>query len=124
MELLEEDEEFLKTKGVEWEVIPDGAGACIVIKDFAINAAKYDREKVQLMVCIPLGYNNAKLDNFYVDPPLRLRGTNGYPPQAEVMESHAGREWQRFSRHFPAWRAGIDTLSSFWPHILRELQAA
>jgi hypothetical protein len=122
MQLLEEDERFLTGKGIAWEASPNGAGLCIIVKDFPVDAAKYDRERVDLMVCIPAGYNNAKLDNFYVDPPLRMRGSGQIPPQAEVTENHAGRSWQRFSRHFKAWRAGIDTLSSFWPHIAKELQ--
>lgn len=122
MALLEEDEAYLKGKGYRWELVPDGqAGHCLLIYDYPVDIAKYDRPVVILMICIPCSYNDAKLDNFYVDPHLRLKAGN-YPNRAEHMEEHAGRTWQRFSRHFKVWRAGVDTLKSIVPHIARELQ--
>ena len=122
MQLLDDDGEFLRGKGLVWELLPDGSGYCIVIKDFPVNAAKYNRSSVQLMICVPAGYNDAKLDNFYVDPWLHIKATAAPPHQANVPEKHAGRDWQRFSRHLPTWRAGVDTLRTFWPHIIKELQ--
>jgi hypothetical protein len=111
--LLEEDEEFLKSKRLKWELLVDGqAGHCFVFQDFPVDGARYDRSSVTLMVCIPSGYNDAKLDNFYVDPHLRLK-SGEYPDRAAHMEEHAGKTWQRFSRHFhDRWRAGVDTLRS------------
>lgn len=123
MPLLEEDEEFLNSKGYSWELLPnEKAGQCLVVHGFAVNADLYDRTTIELMVCIPATYNNAALDNFYVDPHLRLK-SGEYPNAAAHMESHADKTWQRFSRHFHGrWRAGIDTLRSIWPHITGELQ--
>lgn len=77
---------------------------------------------MDLLICIPKGYNDAKLDNFYVDPPVRLKASGQFPQNANCFEDHAGRKWQRFSRHMPQWRAGIDTLRNFLPFVHRELQ--
>jgi hypothetical protein len=60
---------------------------------------------------------------YFVDPPLRLRTTGGYPDRADHFENFAGRHWQRFSRHMPEWRAGLDCLRTYMPLIQRELQA-
>ncbi|QNN21749.1 hypothetical protein HED60_05510 [Planctomycetales bacterium ZRK34] len=122
MGLSEEDERYLNSKGYDWELLPDGAGSCLVIKGFSVDAGRYDRSTVQLMICIPAGYNDSTLDNFYVDPHLRLKSTNQYPHKANKMEQHAGRTWQRFSRHLPKWRPGIDSLQTFMPFVYKELQ--
>jgi hypothetical protein len=122
MQLLEEDESFLKGKGYAYELLPDGENACLVIKGYPVSSSKYDRDVVDLLICIPKGYNDAKLDNFYVDPPVRLKATGQHPHAADVFEDHAGRKWQRFSRHLPQWRAGIDTLQNFLPIVHQELQ--
>jgi hypothetical protein len=122
MRLLDEDQAYLREKGYTYEVLADGEAGCLVIKAFALAPGKYDRDTVDLMVCIPKGYNDAHLDNFYVDPELRLKATGEYPQAASVFENHGGRRWQRFSRHMPKWRPGIDTLKSFLPCAYRELQ--
>ena len=110
MDLPEADEAFLNRKGHRWELIPGGGGAFLVVKDFLVNPAVFDREKTDLMVRIPAGYNTAGLDMYYVDPPLRLKN-GAYPQAADVFEEHAGRRWQRFSRHLAtAWRSGLDGL--------------
>jgi len=120
--LLEDDEKFLRAKRWDWELVPDAAaGHCLIVKNYPVDSSKYDRAQVDLMVCIPAGYNDAKLDNFYVDPHLRLK--NGADPEAaSQMEPHAGKTWQRFSRHFNHWRPGIDSIRSIFPHIAKELQ--
>jgi len=61
-------------------------------------------------------------DMFWVSPTIRLR-TGTYPPASETFETFLGRTWQRFSRHLPSWRPGIDSLRSFLPLVLAELKA-
>ena len=126
MQLLEEDELFLKEKAYSYRFVTDGEGdgevGCLIITAFAVAAGKYDQGAVELLICIPKGYNDAKLDNYYVDPPVRLSTSGQYPPNADVFEDHAGKKWQRFSRHLPQWRPGIDTLKNFLPLVCRELQ--
>ena len=122
MQLLEEDEAYLKEKGYAYELVDEGENACLIIKDYAVSPKKYDRDAVDLLICIPKGYNDAKLDMYYVDPPLRLRASGQYPHKADHFEDHAKRKWQRFSRHLPQWRPGIDTLQNFLPLVHQELQ--
>jgi hypothetical protein len=124
MNLPEDDETFLRGKGFDWSLIPDGDGGLLVVQGFAVSGAKYDRASTDLMIRIPAQYNMAKLDMWYVDPPLRLTGTNQFPHQAAVFENHGGRTWQRFSRHLPegTWRAGVDGLPMFFTFISGELR--
>lgn len=126
MELPEEDCDYLREKNLAWDLLPDGSGADLVIKDFAVAGQVYDRERTDLLIKIPAGYPMAGLDMFYVDPPLKLR-SGTYPQAAESFEEHAGRRWQRFSRHLndPAspWQGGTDGIRSFLALVSGELRA-
>lgn len=126
MNLPEGDEDYLNGKGYQWSILPDGEGALLVVSGFVVNGGKYDREFTDLMIRIPAQYNMAKLDMWYVDPPLRLKGNSSYPHQAAHFESHGSRNWQRFSRHLAdnAWRAGVDGLPMFFRFIIDELRSA
>ena len=120
MRLLEEDEDYLKEKKYAWELLPEGDGACLVIKGFPVSSQVYDRAQTDLMIRIPAQYNNAGLDMFYADPPLRLKASNTFPDRADHFEDHCNRNWQRFSRHFP-WRSGVDGLPTMLAFVHREL---
>lgn len=116
------DEEYLAAKGISYELLPGASEIFFIAKDLAISPTKWDRAQTDLMLRIPNGYPNAGLDMFWVDPPLQLR-TGGYPVSADHFENHAGRRWQRFSRHLAtAWRPGVDGIGSFLALVLGELR--
>ncbi len=125
MNLPEDDAEYLRDKGLTWELLPDGSGGCLVMKNFEVSADIYDRAQTDLMIRIPQGYPMAALDMFYVDPPLKLKN-GSYPQAATVFEDHAGRKWQRFSRHLndanSPWQGGVDGIRSFLALVTRELR--
>lgn len=121
MQLPEDDERYLTDKGVTFELIPDGGGCLLLLPKYPINAKTYDRDDTTLMVRIPAQYPNAKLDMFYADPPIKLQN-GSYPDRADHFEDHGGRKWQRFSRHLPDWRAGIDGLPTLLTFVHRELR--
>jgi len=123
MDLPDEDEVFLIRKGYRWELIPGGGGAFLLVRDFSICSNTFDRDKTDLMIRIPTGYNTAALDMYYADPAVRLKN-GAYPIKADHFEDHMGRRWQRFSRHLVSpWRAGLDGLPMFFALIQKELQA-
>jgi hypothetical protein len=121
--LLEDDERYLEHKELDWEIIVESGVELLVIKNFAIDKLKYDHEAVDLLIIIPPQYNSAQLDMWYVEPWIKLLSTGGYPPTADQSIQFLGRTWQRFSRHFPIWRPGVDTLSTLLVFAFRELQS-
>ena len=122
MRLPEDDETYLAGKEYDWEMLPEGSDGCLVIKNFPVSGELFDHTATDLMIRIPSSYPNAALDMFYVDPPLKLKATNAYPRAAEQFEDHAGRRWQRFSRHFEGkWKVGTDCVASFLSLIRSEL---
>jgi Prokaryotic E2 family E len=122
MELPEEDIAYLNDTGLPYDFVADGENGGVVFRDYRLAKDKYDHETTNLLICVPKGYNDAMLDNFYVDPPLKLKASSSYPQNADHFEDHAGRNWQRFSRHLPKWRAGVDRLKNFMPLVHAELQ--
>lgn len=125
MQFQEDDQKFLNERSYDWTIHPDGSqGSFLVIRNFDVSGGGFIPSKTDLMIRIPAQYNMAQLDMWYCDPPIRIASTGQFAPASEVIESYLGRSWQRFSRHLPggAWRAGVDNLRSYMPHIWRELQ--
>lgn len=125
MNLPEDDEEYLNSKGYRWELLPGTDGACLLIHEYELSI-RYSPERTTIMIRIPAQYNIAGLDMFYADPPITFRGTNQYPDRADQFESHCSRRWQRFSRHLNVtpWRPGVDGIASFLGGIVdKELRS-
>lgn len=124
MELPARDIKFLDERKYDWQLVPDPQGtACIIVKTFNVSSGGFTPSTTELMIRIPAQYPMTPLDMWYCDPPIRIEATGQYAPASEVIESHLGRSWQRFSRHLNgSWRPGVDGLRSFFTHIQRELQ--
>ena len=124
MDLPARDVKFLNERAFKWQVVPDPQGAaCLLIKDFDVSSGGFTPSVIELMIRIPSQYPMAPLDMWYCDPPIRLAATGQFAQATEVMETHLGRTWQRFSRHLNGtWRPGVDSLRSFFALIQRELQ--
>lgn len=99
MPLLPQDEEFLNDREFKYSVQEMPNETILIIKDYRI-ADMYDIEKTNVLIKIPHGYPMANLDMFWTFPHIKVKGTNIYPPCAEVFETHLEQSWQRFSRHY------------------------
>lgn len=122
MPLLEGDERYLNDKGYDWELISEGPNELLVLKGVSIDGAKFDRAVTDVLIVIPPQYNTSPLDMWFVEPWIRLKN-GSFPPQAEVPVQFLGRTWQRFSRHLPSWRPGVDNLTTLLVFVARELCA-
>lgn len=125
MELPDDDERFLTEQGFDWTLSADGDQAgFLVIRSFDVSGGGFAPSTTDLMIRIPPQYNLAQLDMWYCDPPIRCSANGQSPPNADVTETHLGRNWQRFSRHLPGgiWKAGVDGLRTYMRLIARELQ--
>lgn len=121
MQLLEEEELYLKEKGFEFTATDRGSELHLVIHKYRLPPA-YAPQNVDLLIRLPAGYPNAKPDMFWTDPWVHL--ANGQVPnRANVTETHGDRPWQRWSRHWAGrWRPGVDGLETYLGSIMNELQ--
>lgn len=124
MELPARDARFLTERRLDWQLATDPNGAaCLLVKGFNVGAGGFTPQVTELMIRIPQQYPMASLDMWYCDPPIRIAATGQFAVASEVVETHLGRSWQRFSRHLNGgWRPGLDGLRSFFVLIQRELQ--
>ncbi len=122
--LSEEDLRYLTGKAYQFEVTQAESGlVCVVIRSFPLPAA-YTPTLTDLLLRLPPNFPLARPDMFWTHPHVRL--TSGtWPKSADQFDvQFAGRQWQRWSRHFDAtlWRPGTDDLDTFLGTIRRELQ--
>lgn len=119
-----EDIAFLERKGWQYEVkeveLGTGRETHVLVHNYPVPDRLQPR-LVELLVRIPLGYPEIGLDMFWTIPNVTESATGLMPAQANVLENHGGRMWQRWSRHMNGWRSGIDNLETFFGAIYKEL---
>jgi len=118
-ELLPEiDLEFLQEKDFNYELIQFQAGVYLIIKDYEFPPC-YAPQKANLLIILPAGYPNAKVDMFFTIPDIKLLNGN-FPQAAAAHPTHNKVAWQQWSRH-SEWRVGVDNLRSYFAAIKTEL---
>lgn len=143
LHLPEGDEAYLASKELSWTLRRDGATVWLFIFGFEFDPDRFAAARgpdpcaastagvegardpfsdwaratsdhsVVLMIKIPAQYPQAKLDMFWTWPHLKDKRTGKDPDRASVVEPHFGRQVQRFSRHLPQWRPGVDSLAGY-----------
>ena len=108
--LTEQDELYLRGKNFNFTAEVDGDTILVILCDVEMPPGITPRHADVLLI-LPKGFPDVTPDCFWCAPDLTA---NGAVIQAtEHHQSFAGREWQRWSRHFGGWRAGIDDLRTF-----------
>lgn len=122
MSIPEPELKSLRDDGLEFSIVPEGNMTCIVVQKFELPAG-YSQTEVDLLLRLPPGFPDAPPDMWWFDPPVK-RADGKAIPATQVVESHVGRRWQRWSRHFKSgqWRPGIDCLETFLALIRKELR--
>jgi hypothetical protein len=115
------DAEYLTEKGYRFDVCEYGGSVCLIVHNY-IFPPPYSPEIVDLLIKLPAGYPSARPDMFWTSPDVKLPA-NAWPRASEPHEDLCGRNWQRWSRHFPndRWRPGTDNLRSYMAAIRAEL---
>jgi hypothetical protein len=122
--LPETDLEHLSARAPGHEISNEGGMICVMIPNFQLPDG-FGRSVSDLLLRLSPGYPDIPPDMWWFSPPVSRR--DGAPiPATQMVESHLGRQWQRWSRHFRPgqWRSGIDSLESYLALVRKELQAA
>ncbi|MGN6588237.1 MAG: E2/UBC family protein [Solirubrobacterales bacterium] len=115
------DEIYLKERGFDYEVVPEGAMFSLIIRGFHLPAG-YEPAVVDLLLRLPGGFPDAAPDMFWMNPLVAYVG-GGAPPATETRLEFGGRTWQRWSRHLAvAWRPGVDNLQTYLRLIRTDLE--
>lgn len=117
--LPESDVDFLISKGYDFEVHQMGEGAHVIIKAFSFPL--YEPLQADMLIILPAGYPNAKLDMFWTYPDVKLKDGR-WPAAAEHHQDYHGKSWQRWSRHIQReWRPGVDSLRTHLTMVIKEI---
>lgn len=118
--LPEPDLEFLISKEYKFDILKQNNELHIVIENYPFSSS-YSPLSAMLLIILPSGYPNANPDMFWTYPDVKL--TNGaWPLNADYHQLMHGKNWQRWSRHFPGnWRLGIDGLRTYMASVRTEL---
>jgi hypothetical protein len=122
--LPEADRRYLAEKNLTYEERESDGQRGVILPNFRVPGAHLNAQAVKLLILIPPGYADVPPDMFYTDPWLRLAGSNSYPRAANVAVSFGGVSWQRWSRHNPEWRAGVDGIWTMLKRVDHALEVA
>lgn len=117
--LPQEDLQYLESKQFKFEVRPNGGDILVLIHEYPLPAC-YNPRLCTLLIKLLAGYPNSNPDMFWTTPGIRL-ASGGAPAAAEVLEVYLGAQWQRWSRHAPQWRPGVDNLQTKLRSVRSEL---
>jgi len=113
--LLEEDEAYLESLGLIWEVTNLQNALWVFIYNYIIPEG-YNEPEVTLAVRMSPGYPTSQLDMVYFYPALSRK--DGQPIGGLSLTQIEGKNFQQWSRHrtiVNPWRPDIDNLSTHIP---------
>lgn len=116
------DRRYVDEHSLSIEEIVDGQQKGVIIKQYPLPPGRFDADAADILIVLPAGYPDAAPDMFFSDPWLKLRSTAAYPNRADTAFKFADRNWQRWSRHNTAWRAGQDGLQTMLRRIDRAIR--
>lgn len=118
--LPEPDVEYLQEKQYVFDVHETGGDNHVIIHGFPFLT--YQPVQADLMIILPAGYPNGKLDMFWTYPDIKLSDGN-WPRNCEVHADYHGKSWQRWSRHLAGdWRPGVDNLRTYMASVITEIK--
>lgn len=118
------DRTYLEEKQIVFqEVTADGQRA-VILRNYQLPIGRFDAVTADVLIILPPGYSDVAPDMFYTLPWLKVTERNAFPAAAEASFNFGNQAWQRWSRHNPEWRAGIDGIWSMLKRIDHALQVA
>ena len=122
MSLPELDVVYLNERGIAHQVVFEGGMTCVVMPEWPLPEG-FDHQSSDLLLRLSPGYPDVQPDMWWFSPAVR-RADGQELPNTGVVETHLGRSWQRWSRHFSGgqWQSGIDCLESYLALIRQDLE--
>jgi hypothetical protein len=118
--LPEDDIQHLTAKQLKYEVRQNSGELFVLIHEYSLPPC-YAPTSCTLLIKLLPGYPNTNPDMFWTTPGVRL-ASGAVPAAAEVIEVYDGTQWQRWSRHAPQWRPGVDNLQTKLRSVRTELE--
>lgn len=112
----------LKRDGYDIVTKTDASNLGIIFKNYKVPGNIWTPQTIDLLVTAHDSYPNARMDMFWVSPPLSLK--NGGQPEATSTTKRFNRTWQQFSWHTNAWDPAKDSIKTHLLVVKERLQRA
>jgi hypothetical protein len=116
------DAAYLADRYSSGEVAVDGGMLCVLLPEWELPFG-FTAAAVDLLLRLPANFPDTQPDMWWMSPTVAL--VSGQPiAAADLIETHLGRTWQRWSRHLPAglWNTGTDGIQTYLAQIRTVLQ--
>ncbi|MFA5848861.1 MAG: hypothetical protein A2X18_07165 [Bacteroidetes bacterium GWF2_40_14] len=126
MFLPEFDRDYLLEKGYQFEEKIDANRNGLILRNWILPDGKFNLQTSDLLILIPNGYPEVRPDMWYFNPAILLAPAHRPARQTQANITFEGKEWQRWSRHYPAneWRSGVDGIHTYLKKVQTALEAA
>lgn len=118
------DRVFLESRDLNFDVVKSGGKIGVILKGYPLPEGKYDHEVADVLIILPPGYPDTPPDMFYTSPRIKLSASGREARATNVNHNFGDRVWQRWSRHCPAWRPGMDGLQTMMARVRVALEEA
>lgn len=124
MKLPDLDAQFLHREEIAYRTFEEGSMLNVELLDFPLPTG-LSTNTANVLIRLSSNYPDAAPDMWWVIPHLTT-AHGAVIAATELIETIDGRPWQRWSRHLDAgaWRAGVDSLESYFRLLHTELAAA
>ncbi len=113
--LLPEDAQALKERGLAYETVIQGGEHWVIMHSYALPNG-YNETKVNAALLLPTTYPDAQIDMVFFNPPVaRVDGKPIHAATERALDSRAFQQWSRHRTPANPWRVGIDNLGT---HLL------
>jgi hypothetical protein len=115
---IEREVEWLVKSGVAVELAFHGGQCFVMVRSLATPAPPWGASSHDILIAVPLAYETAGLDAFYLRKPYSFQGGT-HPRVSGATVQLADATWQLVSWHYAkdkSWIAGQDSLASHIEH--------
>lgn len=81
----------------------------VLISDLELPPC-YEPRTTTLMMMADYQYPMSALDMFWTDPDVRRADNGSFPQNADSIEQHISRSWQRWSWHYGGWDPSVHSV--------------
>ena len=120
------DVSYLSKKNTEFDTVEDvnSNSKGILFKNLSLPPNQFDFQETNVLIILPAGYPDCPPDMFYTHPWLKLSKTGHYANCADQAHPFKDVSWQRWSRHNPKWRPGVDGIWTVLQRVKNALKEA
>ena len=115
---IEEAVARLKKAGISIDLVEINGQCYVLVRNITAPAPPWDRPQYDILIAVPVTFEQAGLDGFYLRQPHTFNGA-GHPRVQGQVITYADATWRLVSWHYAdghSWASGTDSLETHIEH--------